>query len=220
MPDEWTRRVDRRPGSSPLHAEDPGATPGRPSPSLPEEPAVRARCRRRSRRRAPRRVRRAGRAAEPARGRRGPVVCARRRRPGGERSIARSCWGPATASATRTWRAWRLGEAIERRASARRTTDEEMPRFVFSEARRAPRRGRGPVRGGRRRLEEFRDELAAMHVEARRPGGRLPGGRDPPGRSARRAGRRPRPRSGRAAKRNLAAFFDEVARVLAAGGRD
>ncbi len=88
--------------------------------------------------------------------------------------------------------------------------DEEMPRFVFSEAVEHLREVEGLSDEGRRRLEEFREELAALRVEARRPVGEFLA------EIARRIGLLDEldadldAARSLATRRNLAAFFDEV----------
>jgi DNA helicase-2/ATP-dependent DNA helicase PcrA len=88
--------------------------------------------------------------------------------------------------------------------------DEEMPRFVFSEAVEHLDQVEGLSEEGRRRLAEFREELARLRVEARRPVGEFLA------EVARRTGLLAEldadvdTERALATRRNLSAFFDEV----------
>jgi DNA helicase II / ATP-dependent DNA helicase PcrA len=88
--------------------------------------------------------------------------------------------------------------------------DEEMPRFLFSEAVEHLDQVEGLSDEGRHRLEEFRRELAALRLEARRPVGEFLA------EIARRIGLLDEldadldTARATATRRNLAAFFDEV----------
>jgi DNA helicase-2/ATP-dependent DNA helicase PcrA len=103
--------------------------------------------------------------------------------------------------------AWAKGSNAELRDS---DADEEMPRFVFSEAVEHLDEVEGLSEEGRRRLEEFRAELADLRVVARGPVGEFLA------EVARRIGLLDEIDAdldaGRAVatRRNLAAFFDEV----------
>ena len=123
------------------------------------------------------RDRRAGRAPEAARGRRGPRVRARGADPPRAWRSRGSCSGPRTASGSRTWRAsrrWRRREAKlfartrgGRRRGGRRSCS---PRRSST----SMRSSGSPTRTARR-LEEFRDELASLRDEARKPVGEFLG---------------------------------------------
>jgi DNA helicase-2/ATP-dependent DNA helicase PcrA len=88
--------------------------------------------------------------------------------------------------------------------------DEEMPRFVFSEAVEHLDQVEGLSEEGRHRLEEFREELGRLRVEARRPVGEFLA------EVARRTGLLAEldadvdTERALATRRNLSAFFDEV----------
>ena len=121
-----------------------------------------------------------------------------------------SCSARATAWASRIWPGGARWAKISNHV-LREEDDDEARAVPVRGGARAPRRGRGTLGRGTARLEEFRDELA--RAARRGPGARrrVPGGGHPAHRHARRAGRGTGPGArADAAKRNLAAFLDQV----------